>query len=50
MSALTGRPVNVPVDGEAYEQFLKDMHAKYAGRKTVTGKGDAKIDMGASFR
>lgn len=50
MSGLTRKPVDLPIDGAAYEQFLKDMHAKYGGRKTVKARANAQTDMAASFR
>ena len=50
MSGLTRKPVELPVDGEAFDAFIKEMGQKYAGRKTVTSAGAAAtVDMSASF-
>ena len=35
LSGITRKPVDLPVDGEAYDAFLKDLTQKYAGRKTL---------------
>ncbi len=45
---LTGKPVDLPLDGNAYEARLKQLAAKSRFKKTVTGKGPK--DMTASFR
>jgi predicted dehydrogenase len=49
MAGLTRKAVDLPVDGDAYQAFLKDMDAKYGGKKTV-GARQAVVDMGASFK
>jgi predicted dehydrogenase len=49
MAGLTRQPVTLPLDGEAYEVFLKDMARQYGGRKTLQTK-DAVVDMNASFK
>jgi predicted dehydrogenase len=48
MSGLLRRPVELPVNGAEYDQFLEDMHKQYAGRKTLTTR-DGAADMAASF-
>ena len=48
MAGLTRTPVELPVDGDAYQAFLKDMTQKYGGKKTV-GSRDAVVSMDASF-
>lgn len=49
MAGLTRTPVELPVDGDAYQAFLKDMAAKYGGKKTI-GERKAVVSMGASFK
>lgn len=48
MAGLTRTPVELPVDGDAYQTFLHDMAAKYGGKKTLVEK-KAVPDMAASF-
>ena len=49
LSGLTRKPVDLPVDGEVYQKFLKDMAKQYGGKKTLQ-KRDAVVDMNASFK
>jgi predicted dehydrogenase len=49
LSGLTRTPVDLPVDGEIYDQFILDMARKYGGRKTL-GTRSAVVDMAASFK
>jgi predicted dehydrogenase len=49
MAGLTRKPVDLPMDGEAYEKFLKDLAKKYGGKKTLQTQ-DAVMDMQASFK
>lgn len=49
MSALTGKPVNLPVDGDAYDAFIAQMKQIYGGRKSLTTAA-AVADMNASFQ
>jgi len=49
MSGLTRRPVELPVDGAAYDAFIEEMARKYGGKKTLETK-DAPANMGASFQ
>ncbi len=49
LAGLTRKIVELPVDGDEYQQFLKDMAAKYGGKKTL-GQRKAVVDMAASFK
>ena len=49
MAGLTRTPVELPMDGDAYETFIKDLIRKYGGKKTLGTKEGAGIDMAASF-
>ena len=49
MAGLTCRPVELPLDGDAYEQFLKEMQKQYGGKKTLQTRQVAPADMPASF-
>jgi hypothetical protein len=49
LAGLTRTPVELPVDGDKYQQFLKDMAAKFGGKKTLE-KRVAVVDMAASFK
>ena len=49
MAGLTRKPVDLPVDGEAYQAFLRDMAAKYGGKKTLATR-EAVVNMEASFK
>jgi len=49
MAGLTRTPVDLPVNGDAYQAFLKDMAAKYGGKKTLVEQ-KAIVDMQASFK
>jgi hypothetical protein len=49
MAGLTRRPVELPLDGDAYEQFLKDMQKQYGGKKTLQTKAVSPGDMASSF-
>ena len=49
MAGLTRRPVELPLDGDAYEQFLKDMQKQYGGKKTLQTKAVSPADMTSSF-
>ena len=48
MAGVTRKPVDLPLDGDAYEQLLKDLHRQYGGKKTLQTRA-VKADMGASF-
>jgi len=49
MAGLTRRPVELPLDGDAYEQFLKEMQRQYGGKKSLQTKQVSPGDMAASF-
>jgi predicted dehydrogenase len=49
MAGITRTPVELPIDGDAYDAFLKDLTQKYGGRKTLTTKTVAGPDMATSF-
>ena len=48
MSGLTRKPVDLPIDGLAYDAFIEEMNKQYGGKKQLATKA-AKIDLGASF-
>jgi predicted dehydrogenase len=48
MSGLLRKPVELPLDGAAYDQFLIDMDKKYGGKKTLVTK-KVEADLAASF-
>jgi predicted dehydrogenase len=47
MSGITRKPVDIPVDGEAFDLFIADMIKTYGGRKTLATR-EAVVDMAAS--
>jgi predicted dehydrogenase len=49
MSGLTRRPVELPIDAEAFDAFLAEMTAKHGGRKKAGEARAAEVNMGASF-
>jgi predicted dehydrogenase len=48
MSGVMRKPVELPLDGDSYEQLLQDLHKQYGGKKTLETKA-AKVDMASSF-
>jgi predicted dehydrogenase len=50
MSALTRKPVDLPIDAEAYEDFLADMTKTYSGKKTLKTEAAGPANMAASFQ
>jgi hypothetical protein len=46
---MTRRPVDLPMDGDAFDAFLKDMTTQYGGRKNLTARRDAVSDLNASW-
>jgi len=46
-SAMTRKPVDLPIDGDAYDQLIKDLEKQYGGKKTLQTK-EAVVDMSAS--
>jgi predicted dehydrogenase len=49
MSGLNRTPVDFPLDGDQFEQFLQDLDKKYGGKKTLQERKDIVSDMAASF-
>ena len=51
MSGVTRQPVDLPLDADAYDAFLKDVTKKYGGRKAVAAAAGSTSDtsMSASF-
>jgi predicted dehydrogenase len=49
MSGLTRTPIDFPIDGDQFEQFLKDLDKKYGGKKTLQERKDIVSDMASSF-
>jgi hypothetical protein len=50
MAGLTRKPVDFPVDGDAYDAMIKDLAAKYGGKKKVEAKAESTANMASSFR
>jgi predicted dehydrogenase len=50
MAGLTGKPVDLPMDGDAFDAFIQDMAKKYGGKKTLETKSGVSADMASSFR
>ena len=48
MAGVTRKPVDLPLDGDAYEQLLKDLHKQYGGKKTLQTRA-VQVDMASSF-
>ena len=49
MSGLTRKAVDLPLDGNAFDAFLKEMTQKYGGKKSLAAK-TADVNMTASFK
>jgi predicted dehydrogenase len=49
MAGLTRQAVNLPLDGEAYAEFLRAMERQYGGKKTIAVDKSVSADMKASF-
>lgn len=49
MAGVTRKPVELPLDAEAYEQLLKDLTAKYGGKKKLETRETIAGDMASSF-
>ena len=49
MAGLTRRPVELPLDGEAYDLFLKEMQRQYGGKKSLQTRTVSPGDMASSF-
>ena len=50
MAALTRKPVELPMQSEAYDQFIADVTKEYGGKKTLKTDPNARVDMAASFQ
>jgi hypothetical protein len=50
MAGLTGKPVELPMDGDAYDAFIKELIKKYGGKKALAAKEGAKADVASSFK
>lgn len=50
MAGITRQPVSLPLDADAYDQLLKDLTAKYGGKKSLAARNDAVTDISASFK
>ena len=48
LAGVTRTPVDLPIDGERYDAFLKDLGEKYAGRKTLATKATGPVDLAGS--
>lgn len=48
MSGITRKPVDLPIDGDAFDAFIKDLTQKYGGRKKLDVR-EAQANMGESF-
>ena len=49
MAGLTRKPVELPLDGDAFEVFLAELTKKYGGRKGLATTEGVSNDMSASF-
>lgn len=50
MAGLTRQAVDLPIDGEAFDSFIKDLADKYGGKKTLQSPtAKAAAEMGTSF-
>jgi predicted dehydrogenase len=49
MSGITRQPVDLPIDGAAFDALLKDLSVRYGGKKTPTTRPVEPADMSASF-
>lgn len=50
MAALTRKSVDLPLESEAYDQFIADVTKQYGGKKTLKTDPNARVDMAASFQ
>ena len=49
MAGVTRQPIDLPMDGDAFERFLKELDAKYGGKKKLEVRETVASDMGSSF-
>jgi hypothetical protein len=50
MAGHTRTPVTLPLDGEAYVEFLEQMKREHGGKKSGGAGRDVVVNMEASFR
>lgn len=50
MAALTRKAVELPLDANAYDQFIADVTKQYGGKKTLKADPNASVNMAASFQ
>ncbi len=48
LAGVTRTPVELPVDGERYDAFLKDLTAQHGGRKTLAARPAGPADLAGS--
>ena len=48
LAGVTRAPVDLPIDGERYDAFLKDLSAKHGGRKTPAPRDVGPADLAGS--
>jgi hypothetical protein len=49
MAGVTGKAVDLPMDGAAYDALLKDLAKKYGGKKQIQAQG-VTSDVASSMR
>jgi hypothetical protein len=50
LAGLTRKPVDLPIDGDQFDGFLKELTQKYGGHKTLgTTQGSPDAQMSSSF-
>lgn len=50
MAALTRKSTELPLDANAYDQFIGDVTKQYGGKKTLKADPNATVNMAASFQ
>jgi predicted dehydrogenase len=48
LAGVTRTPVELPLDGERYDAFLKELAAQHGGRKTLATKAAGPVDLAGS--
>jgi predicted dehydrogenase len=46
MSGLTRKPVDLPMDGSAFDAFLEDLKQRYGGKKSISERANVDRDLG----
>jgi predicted dehydrogenase len=49
LAGVTRQPVDLPIDGEAYDAFIRELTTKYGGRKTLETKSTGPVDLAGSY-